>query len=164
MNPWEEILQLLTEEAEGVQPKPTLPEPILPLSAAPEKAVLSKDAAEKSAENMDKFKAKDTLNVIQTTAEKSQRTGNRAISTENSGGDDGSIPPEKERDGWVLPSHLQTERTTAEPKTMAIHNLGKKESPAQVSGGLTEEQVLALLDRYLTEEFLGTGGELLGND
>lgn len=164
MNPWEEILQLLTEEAEEAPPKPTLPEPLLSLSAVPEKAVSSKDTAEESAEKADKPRTEDAPNVIRTPAEKSQRAGNESISTENSGGDGESVSLGKEQAGRVLPSHLQMEQTTMEPETMEIHSLGKKESPAQVSGGLTEKQVLALLDRYLTEEFLGTGGELLGND
>jgi hypothetical protein len=159
MNPWEEILQLLTEETEEAPPKPTLPEPLLPLSAVPEKAVSSKNTAEESAEKADKPRTEDAQNVIRTPAEKSQRVGNEVISTENSGGDGESVSLGKEQAGRVSPSHLQMEQTT-----MEIHSLGKKESPAQVSGGLTEKQVLALLDRYLTEEFLGTGGELLGND
>lgn len=56
--------------------------------------------------------------------------------------------------------HVQTEETGEAAETEGNAWKGTDKSAA----GLTEEQVLALLDRYLTEEFLATGGDLIGYD
>ncbi len=189
MDPWEEMLRLLAEEPEmkkrwlSKEEEPEKPkgeefevEKSQSPKAEPAQSPKSREQSvtvpdrlqgqqDGARENSILFRQEDSQLDQAATPKKQEngpgRTGTlfREQTSRTSGG------KEKEDQPEALISHLRPEITGESgqpPET--IHSLGKTAAESKKEAGLTEEQVLALLDRYLTEEFLAMGGELLGND
>ena len=181
MDPWEEMLRLLAEEPEmekrrfpkgeeseaekGQSPKTEpaqSPKSREQTVAVPNRLQGQQDGAE---ENRILSRQEDSQ-MDQAATLKRQENGPGQTGTlfreQASRTSDGK---KKEDQPAALISHLRPEVTGESgqlPET--VHSLGKTAAESKRETGLTEEQVLALLDRYLTEEFLAMGGELLGND